>query len=382
MQTPPTLSEILTTHYAPLRRLSPRTVALYGYTLTAFDRWLATVPDREPGPPRVADLDDLVVARFVAAREVERCAVTAKKDRTQLLALWRYCARKRLVDQFPELPPMRVPERIPRAYTAADLDRLLEYFAGIGGQVADVSASSWWSSLVRVLFETGGRITETLSVEWTDLDIEARTILLRAENRKARTRDIVREISTETAATLSARRRPTGRVWPWAMTDKYLWAVFRGHCGRAGVTYRKGFHAIRKATCSYTAAAGGDATALADHADAATTRRHYLDPSIVKVESNLARLPRLGAGEHVDAAAGEEQALRAGYQTGIALASAGVSRPDRAAVAALARASGFTAHSTLYGHGLALAWGGRDNAEILPRRSAVGCDSSPIATET
>ena len=81
-----TLSEILTGHYAPLRRLSPRTVELYGYTIRSFGRWLATVPGRKPGPPRVTDLDDLVVARFVAAREAERCTVTAKKDRTQLLA--------------------------------------------------------------------------------------------------------------------------------------------------------------------------------------------------------------------------------------------------------------------------------------------------------
>jgi integrase/recombinase XerD len=364
------LDDILRERYAPLRRLSPRTLDLYAITLRHFDRWLATVEDRGPGPARVDDLTDLVVARFVAAREVERCAVTAKKDRTQLLALWRYCARKRLVDQFPELPPMRVPERIPRAYTAADLDRLLEYFAGIDGQVADVSASSWWSSLVRVLFETGGRITETLSAEWTDLDLDARTILLRAENRKARTRDIVREISTETAATLSARRRQTGRVWPWGMTDKYLWAVFKRHCGRAGVTYRRGFHAIRKASCSYTAAAGGDATALADHADAATTRRHYLDPAIVKVESNLARLPRLGGGEAVDTAAGEEQALRAGYQTGIALASAGVPRPDAKTTAAIARSAGFATHVALYGHGIALGWGGHSSGDSAGETAA------------
>ena len=34
----PTLSEILADHYAPLRRLSPRTVELYDYTLTALGR--------------------------------------------------------------------------------------------------------------------------------------------------------------------------------------------------------------------------------------------------------------------------------------------------------------------------------------------------------
>ena len=114
--------------------------------------------------------------------------------------------------------------------------------------------------------------------------------------------------------------------------------------------------AVRKAT-----------EALADHADAATTRRHYLDPSIVKVESNLVRLPRLGGGEVVDTAAAEEQALRAGYQTGIALSSAGVPRPDASATAAIARAAGFATHATLYGHGLALGWGGHSSGDCAAR---------------
>jgi integrase len=330
---------------------------LYGYTIRSFDRWLATVPGREPGPPRVTDLHDLVVAKFVAAREAERCTVTAKKDRTQLLALWRYCARKRLVDQFPELPPMRVPEKVPRAYTAADLDRLLEYFGSVRGAVADVPASSWWSSLVRTLFETGCRIGETLSVEWSDVDLEARTILVRAENRKGRTRDIVREIAPETATILAGRQRSAGRVWPWTMTDKYVFYIFRQHCGRAGVTYRRGFHAIRKATCSYTAAGGGDATAIADHADAATTRRHYFDPSIVKVESNLARLPRLGVAKDDQGPPADELAIRGGFAAGKALAVAGMARPGRTTTTTLAAAAGFTgAAGTLYGHGIVMGW--------------------------
>ena len=354
---PTTLADILANQYAPLRRLSPRTVELYGYTLTSFGRWLATVEGREPGPPRVADLEDIMVAKFVAYREQERCTVTAKKDRTQLLALWRYCARKRLVDQFPELPPMRTPEKVPRAYTAADLEALLAYFSRIDGTVADVPASVWWSSLVRALFETGCRIGEMLAVEWPDVDLEGQTILVRAENRKGRTRDIVRDITPETVELLTGRQRGSGRVWPWWMDDKYVFAVFRRHCSRANVVYRRGFHAIRKATCSYTAAGGGDATALADHADAATTRRHYLDPSIVRRESNLARLPRLGAANAADTASTDELAIRAGFHAGKAMAVAGMTRPDRTMSVTLAAAAGFTgATSALYGHGLVMGW--------------------------
>jgi integrase len=353
---PTTLAEILTTQYAPLRRLSPKTIMRHQRTLTMFGRWLAKDESRTPGPPRLDDLTDLVVARYVASREQERCAVTAKTDRAKLLALWRYCARKRLVDQFPELPPMPVPERVPRAYTAADLDALLEYFGRLTGHVAGVPAGCWWSSLVRTLFETGCRIGETLAVEWPDVDLDARTILVRAENRKARTRDIVREIAPETAEQLAGRRAAEGRVWPWAMHEGYIWGRFKWHCQSAGVTYRKGFHAIRKSSCSYTAAAGGDATALADHSDASTTRV-YLDPSIVKRESNLARLPRLGAARDDHGPPADELAIRAGFAAGKALAAAGMPRPDRTTSLTLAAAAGFTGTAaTLYGHGIVMGW--------------------------
>lgn len=386
------LADILREHYAPLRRLSPRAVARYAITFRHFDRYLGTVEGRAPGPARLDDLTDLVVAKFVAHREAERCASTAKIDRVQLCALWRYAARKRLVAEFPELPPMRVPERIPRAYTAADLEALLAYFEGLKGKVAGVPASAWWGSLVRVLFECGSRIGETRAVRWQDVDLEARTILLVAEHRKGRTRDLVRDITPETAELLAARRQDTGPVWPWSLNENYLWGVFRRHCGRAGVAYR-GFHAIRKSACSFTAAAGGDATRLADHADAATTRRHYLDPSIVKGESNLARLPRLGRRKKSEAAKGnanaakdrtktvvdhddqpvkrpkvavarearagellQESALRAGFEAGRSLAAAGMAKPDKPTASMLAIAAGMTTHASHYALGLQLGF--------------------------
>jgi integrase len=347
------LIDIMEAEYAPLRRLSSKSIAVYQVTIRHFDRWLATAEARDPGPSRIEDLSDLTVAKFIVFREQERCTATAHRDKVQLCALWRYCARKRYVEEWPELPPMRVPKRAVKAYTRAELDRLLEYFATLEGTIDDVPQRDWWAELVRILFEGGTRITETRLIEWPDVDLHDRTILFRAENRKNKTRDIVRDISPETAERLAQRAKSAGRVFPWPKNATFLWWHMKRHCQRAGVPYR-GFHGIRRSACSYTKAAGGDATQLADHSSPAVTER-YIDLSIAKPESNLDRLPALGRADE-DTAAVEEHALRGGYQAGKALAAAAMPKPTRETASALAVAAGFGKLATWYAHGLAMGW--------------------------
>jgi integrase len=408
------LLEIFENDYAPLRRLSPKTLAVYRVTFRHFDQWLSAIDGRPRGPARPADLSDLAVSRFVAAREAATCIGTAKRDRVQLCAIWRYCARKGIVAQWPELPPMRVPERVPRATKAEELDQLLDYCRWISGTIDGVPASAWWGSLIPALFQCGTRIGETLAVRWQDVDLEGRTILFRAETRKGKTRDILRDITPELAAMLAARKRPSGLVWRWDRVYTHLWSHFQRHCATAGITYR-GFHAIRKAACSYTKAAGGDPTKLADHSDAATTEV-YLDPTIARGESNLARLPILrglrgddpprATTQRESGAASTEStteardapppvverpastiarpaqpceasdaqgpqadasALRAGFAAGKAIAAAGMARPDRATASMLAVVAGCKGSAVaLYGHGLTMGWDeGRGGADAI-----------------
>jgi integrase len=67
-------------------------------------------------------------------------------------------------------------------------------------------------------------------------------------------------------------------------------------CDQANVPQRR-FHALRKASASYVAAAGGDAVGHLDHSDANITRDHYLDDRIVGKAAGIDFLPRLDLGE-------------------------------------------------------------------------------------
>jgi len=58
-----------------------------------------------------------------------------------------------------------------------------------------------------------------------------------------------------------------------------------------------GFHRLRKASASYVALAGGDATEHLGHASPDITRQHYLDPRITAPKRAVDYLPPLDLGE-------------------------------------------------------------------------------------
>jgi integrase len=289
------LQTLFRSEYSPLRRLGQKSINCYEVTLRHFDRHLAKVADRPTGPAKVADLTDLTVARFLAERERATCRATAGRDRCQLLALWRYAARKRMPGangqpvEFPEVPIMRAPSRAVIAYTSAEIERLIRTAReGLAqdhrkaGATGGVPPAEWWASLILVLWESGERITAVMSTRWRDVDVGGRRVLFRAETRKFQKGDLDRRISPVAAEWLAGRvASPSEAVWPWRRNASVLWTHFRSLCRRAGVPYR-GFHAIRRSTVSYCEAAEkGAGQRAADHESGTTTKRSYLDPRIV-----------------------------------------------------------------------------------------------------
>jgi len=306
------LKTLFSAEYSPLRRLSQKSIDCYEVTLRHFDRHLAKVPNRPAGPANVGDLTDLAVARFLAERERATCRATAGRDRCQLLAIWRYAARKRLAGangqpvEFPEVPIIRAPSRAVIAYTSQDIERLIRTARGLQGigryttkATGGVPVGEWWASLILVLWESGERINAVVNTRWRDVDLAGRRILFRAETRKFQKGDLDRRISPLAAEWLARRAgSPTASVWPWGLNYCLLWSHLKSLAGAAGVQYR-GFHAIRRSTVSYCEAAErGAGQRAADHESAQTTRRSYLDPRIVEEGPQpIDLLPRLDLGD-------------------------------------------------------------------------------------
>lgn len=287
----------LVERYALLRGLKGKTLSLYGMLVDRLERFLGH-------KATVADLDDLVIARYLRWRAETPgwrgrlpSPASVRKDRVMLAAVWTYAARKRLAAEFPELPTIKVPKRLPtgRAYTAEDVAALVRRARHRIGYVDGLPAAWWWSTLIYTIYCTGERYEATTSLRWADVDLAGRRVIFRGETRKGSTRDIERQITPELAAMLAQHRRDDHQlVWPWDRKSRSQWASLKVLCKSAGVKYR-GFHGLRRTAASYAALAGGRAAAtqLLDHSDP-NLQRVYVDPTICPNDSSsIAHLPPL-----------------------------------------------------------------------------------------
>jgi integrase len=294
-----TLKTLLHDYYAPVKGISDRTIRLYEFTIKAFGAYLAEAEGIAGGysEPTTADLNQLVVARFLAWRLRSREPATAAKDRAQLRACWEFAAREKLggVERFPTMRTITVPERIPEAWLIDEMRRLIESSAAEQGSICGIPAGSYFRSLLMCCYETGERISAVMSLTWAD--VRGPAVVFRAEGRKGRRRDIIRSISPDAAAAIDAIAEPRrALVWPFDKVISVLYHRMDRILRRAGLPHdrRCKFHRVRKTAASYYRAAGGNSQKLLDHSSPAVTER-YLDPRIVtpEVADAPGRLPKV-----------------------------------------------------------------------------------------
>lgn len=296
-----TLREILE-RYTILQNLSERTVVLYGHTLDRFAEYLKHEPTLD-------DIDDLVVAGFLRWRantprkRGKPSAASVAKDKSQLTALANWAAKKRLKRsdgqdvEFLSLPRTRKIRHAPQAYTADEVARLIRLAKTRIGTIDGKPAAWWWSTLLYAAWCSGERIGALLELRWCDVDLDARQMLFRAETRKGRSADIQRAITPDLAKMLKTQEgKPDALVWRWDRHYHSLWKSLQLLCRRAGVR-GTGFHKMRKASASYVALGGGDATEHLGHASPDITRQHYLDPRITSPKQAIDFLPPLELDE-------------------------------------------------------------------------------------
>jgi len=264
--------------YLPLklRSRSPNTIRLYRHTIRSFGRFLER-------PPRLSDLTDDTVSAYLAWLVGRKLSpYTVNKERSQLLAIWNYAARKGHVCTFPDVAPERTPCRIPQAWTTSELGRLLDACQSEPGRLAGIEASDWWTALHLVLWDTAERIGAVLALTWRQY--QPPWLLIPAEARKGRREDKLFRLGDDTQASLARIREPRRvKLFQWPLTLGSLYNHYQRILRRAGLPAdeRCKFHRMRRTVASYYEAAGGNATELLGHTSRRTTRS-YLDPRIVQ----------------------------------------------------------------------------------------------------
>ncbi len=245
----------------------------------------------------VADLTEERMAQHIVRRQLKgTAAATIAGEQRKLYALWRFACKQNYLSVWPTSHPVRVPNRIPRAWTVDELRKLFAC-TKFAVDVGQVDGQLWWSALFSCLWNTGERITAMLSLRWDGVDLDGLTLYLPAEVRKGGQVDRMYPIAEETAQLL--RRLPREYrpfFWPYDLGTLYNRLNRMLLKGELPADRRSKFHRIRKSTASHYEAAGGNAMKLLGHSSPKVTAT-YLDPRIVPTESAVDKLPRLRIGD-------------------------------------------------------------------------------------
>jgi len=220
---------------------------------------------------------------------------TVNTRRRQLLTLWQWAYRRGLCDRPPrEVPRAREVQRIPEAWTTAEVSRLLRTAASWPGLVGPWPASDWWPALILTVYWTGARIGAVMAARGCDYDPVAGWLVLRQT--KTGVEQLYRLHPQAMAALARVHSTESKRLFGWPHHPQHLHWCFRRIVLASQVRYRGGhcelFHRLRRTTVSYCAAVDpGLAQRQAGHTSYATTVAYYVDPTIAAQRSAADVLP-------------------------------------------------------------------------------------------
>ena len=222
------------------QRLSPNTLAAYRNDLRQFEDYLRA---RASGPFADGDGDaatasrDAVAGFFLSLREDKGySAATIARKMAAVKALFQYLLKQGVISANPaaELGAPEVKKPLPKAITVDEVDRLIR-------QTDRKSSPEGLRdrAMLHLLYATGMRVTELVSLDTGDLDTEANTV--RCVGRGAR----VRQLPVDARA-VAALRDYLDRGRPLLVRPGFPQAaLFLNHRGQR--LTRQGFWLIMKA---------------------------------------------------------------------------------------------------------------------------------------
>lgn len=275
------LLELIDKHYYPARLMgkSINTLRLYRQSVRNFAKYLGRTA-------LVNDLTTETVAAFLdySLKKTTLARDTIQKDRTQLVAIANWAAKKGWLSEFLQIGSINCPKKVPDSYTDDELLALFNACNAAKGAIGSIPASDWWTALLSVIYDTGERIGAVMATEATGLDASGQ-LTIRGEHRKGGKQDTRIRLQPVTVERLKLIQRPgQKKLFPFPYCPMYLWTLYKKLLIEAGLPSgrRAKFHKLRRTVASKFTAAGGDATDLLGHQNRSTTVKNYIDPSVIK----------------------------------------------------------------------------------------------------
>jgi integrase/recombinase XerD len=288
-------SEAFLNHLKVERGLAPNTLLAYGRDLAGFVSWAGKMGRRRPGSVRRANIQNYLRdlrLRGLSPRSIARTLAT-------LRVFFRFLRQEGRIREDPtaEIDGPRVQRSLPRALPSSDVERLL--------QAPDLSAPAGLrdSAIIEVLYATGLRVSELVSLRMEDLHLDEGYLLCRGKGSRERVVPIGSRARLRLSEYLSTARPALlkGRAAPFvfvqgrgtAMTRQCVWKNLRRYAFYSGVRGRLSPHVLRHSFATHLLENGADLRAvqkMLGHADISTTQ--------IYTQVNRERLRRIYMRHH------------------------------------------------------------------------------------
>lgn len=260
-----TIRQFLKTFHAS--HLEPATASDYETQINHFERYFSAWLAEQGQPsraPTLADLSRLHVHGAVAWQlDRGRANPTADKVRRALLAIWNKAAE--LLDDDQTLAPpgkirgLKTPDHSPVAWTVEEFGRLLWGASQLDGRVGPFLASAWFAALLRVVYNSGLRISAAMAIRRSWVNITSRRLVVSPEVQKddeGRSFALLPETLEALLPLLANGKEGPFDDWPFdrnvvqwpALTAKLRQAIVAGGLADnvAQITKRDLWHKIRR----------------------------------------------------------------------------------------------------------------------------------------
>lgn len=278
-------------HVALERTLSPHTSRAYAGDLEAFVAFLVDYLGKEATALRPGDVEPAAVNAFLASMAK---AGLAKRSRARRLSavrgLFRYACREGRLGRNPAAA-VRAPKlekTLPRHLRPGEIEDLIEAPEDAGPEDPRLGLRD--RAILELLYAAGLRVSELVSLDWSDLDLSDRVLRVLGKGGKERMVPFGREAATALGAWLrewdAVRSGPAGgdRGEPvflnrrgGRLTDRSIRNLVDRYTRAAGVPDGVHPHTLRHTFATHLLEGGADLRAIQEllgHSSLSTTQKY------------------------------------------------------------------------------------------------------------
>jgi integrase/recombinase XerC len=277
------------------RNASPHTVKAYGEDLAQFLAHLERELGREPRP---GEVDHLLIRAFLARlHQAGLKKSSAARKLASLRTFFRFLCREGVLERNPAraLLSPRVEKRIPAHLDEAQVALLLD-------APGDDDATLRARAILELLYATGLRCGELVSLDLPELDLDSRMLRVVGKGQKERVVPFGSQARQAVLAYLPARARTKPRdealfvnVRGGRLTDRSVRDILSRRVRQVALGRRISPHALRHSFATHLLERGADLRSIQEllgHASLSTTQRYtHVDMRHILAIYNL-RHPR------------------------------------------------------------------------------------------